>query len=109
QRDPQQGDTTSGNAFASFLLGYPTQANTNTFVSIGATSDRRYPYYDLFVQDDWKLSERATLGLGLRWDCQAPVYEKDDKLVTGFDRTTSAPLTVPGLNVKGGLLFANQT
>jgi Carboxypeptidase regulatory-like domain/TonB-dependent Receptor Plug Domain len=109
QRDPQQGDATSGNAFASLLLGYPTQASTNTFVSINATSDRRYQYYDLFVQDDWHMGERATLGLGLRWDYQAPVYEKNDKLVTGFDTRTPSPLKVPGLNVVGGLLFANQT
>jgi hypothetical protein len=105
QRDPQQSDSTSGNAFASFLLGF---ADNSSHVAINAASDRRYPYYDLFIQDDWKIGERATLGVGLRWDYQAPVQERNNRLVSGFDATAPSPLRVPGLNVVGGLVFANQ-
>jgi hypothetical protein len=104
QQDPQQGDALSGNAFASFLLGYADNAH----VSINAASDRRYPYVDLFLQDDWKISSRVSVNVGVRWDYQAPLYEADNKLVVGFDQTTPSPLQVPGLSLRGGLLFAGQ-
>ena len=102
RRDPQQGDATSGNAFASFLLGYPS----NGFVSINPESVRRYDYYGVFVQDEWKISQKTSLILGLRWDYQAPVTEKNDEINVGFDTTTASPLQVPGLQLRGGLLFA---
>jgi outer membrane receptor protein involved in Fe transport len=103
QRDPQQGDGTSGAAAASFLLGLPSQAT----VDVNAFSMRDYRYVGLYVQDEWKINSKATLILGLRWDYQAPVVEEDDKLVVGFDTTTPSPLQVPLLDLRGGLLYGN--
>lgn len=103
QRDPQSADATSGNPFASFLLGYPD--GPNTFVSINARSVRKYGYYGVFVQDDWKITPRATVGLGLRWDYQPPVKEADDQLVVGFDTSSPSPLQVQGFQLQGGLLY----
>jgi hypothetical protein len=103
--DPQTSSSTSGVPFADFLLGYP---DPNSFVAIPATSDRRYPYFDLFAQDDWRIGERATLALGLRWDYQAPFSDARSKLVVGFDPSTPAPLNVPGVPIRGGLRFAGQ-
>jgi outer membrane receptor protein involved in Fe transport len=60
----------------------------------------------VFVQDEWKVNAKLSLGLGLRWDYQPPVTEKNDRLIVGFDPTTSGPLQAPGLVVRGGLLFA---
>lgn len=102
QRDPQSGDATSGNAFASFLLGYPSGGG----VDVNATSARQYLYYATFVQDDWRVSPRLTLNLGLRWDYQAPPTERYDRLTVGFDGHTASPFQVPGLALRGGLLFA---
>ena len=55
----------TGDAFADFLLGYPT----NTDVTIG----ERGGYHDkknwsFFLQDDWKVTQRLTLNFGLRYD-----------------------------------------
>jgi hypothetical protein len=100
QRDPLAGDG-SGNAFASFLLGYPSGGS----VEVASPSERRYDYGGLFVQDDWRPSPRLTLNLGLRWDYQAPVTERLDRLAVGFDTTSPSPLQVPGLDLRGGLVF----
>jgi hypothetical protein len=101
QRDPLSADAASGNAFASYLLGYPASGG----VDVASDSDRRYLYGAFFVQDEWRLTPRLTLSLGLRWEHQAPVTERHDRLTVGFDRTSPSPLSVPGQAVHGGLLF----
>ena len=59
-----------GNAFASFLLGAPSQRS-------GATSTRE-PHYQWFfaapwIQDDWRVSNKLTVNLGFRWDFNGAV------------------------------------
>jgi hypothetical protein len=112
QRNALNGDGT-GNAFASFLLGYPSSGS----VDINAESDQRYPNYNLFVQDDWKLNERTTLNLGLRWDYQSAVTEVNDAMTVGYDASTPNPFQLPAGTInpatgqpygtlRGGLLYA---
>jgi hypothetical protein len=42
----------------------------------------RTSVYDLFVNDQWQLSPRLSLSLGLRWDYQAPTTELYNRLAT---------------------------
>ncbi|HYT76557.1 MAG TPA: TonB-dependent receptor [Vicinamibacterales bacterium] len=113
QRDPNRGDSTSGVALASFLLGYPSAGR----VDLNAESDQRYSNYDLFIQDDWKLSSHATISLGLRWDYQHPVVEVKNRQTVGFDMTSPNPLQLPAGTINpatgqpfgtlvGGLMYA---
>ncbi|MBS1859132.1 MAG: carboxypeptidase regulatory-like domain-containing protein [Acidobacteria bacterium] len=81
------GRAASGNAFASFLLGAVDSASYNgLFVVPGL----RYEYKALFAQDDWKVSRKLTLNIGLRWDLFTPRREHNTN-ISGFDPSIPNP------------------
>jgi hypothetical protein len=47
-------------------------------------------YYGFFIHDDFKVSKRLTLNLGLRYELEAPMTERFDRLVGGFAFDESA-------------------
>ncbi len=102
RKDPLKSDSTSGNAFASFLLGYPSSVSSafNNYPALGQR------YYMLFVQDDWRVTEKLTVNLGLRWDYESPITDRFDHQIVGFDSTT--PHALGPLTVNGGLIFADS-
>ncbi|MBI3207757.1 MAG: TonB-dependent receptor [Candidatus Solibacter usitatus] len=104
QRDPLRGDAASGNAFASLLLGIPGSGSSDRNVAPAYGNH----YYVLFVQDDWRLSRKLTLNLGFRWDYESPQTERFNQMNRGFDPTGANPFQVPGLQLKGGLLFTDD-
>jgi trimeric autotransporter adhesin len=91
---------TSGFDYADFLLGYP-DASAIAYSPQGADKYFRASWVDAYVTDDWRVSTRLTLNVGVRWDFQAPVTELHNRLVNliagpGFATTTpvcgSAPV-----------------
>jgi hypothetical protein len=80
----------TGSAYASFLLGEVTSASGTTHLG----ESQRGKSYSLFFQDDWKVTRRLTLNLGLRWDYQTQPVEANDGM-TNFD---------PNLRLDNGLL-----
>jgi hypothetical protein len=110
QRVFNAADALSGNSIASFLLGAP---------AFGAIDNNFYPtfrwnYYAPWVQDDWKVTNRLTVNLGLRWDFNTPVFEEQDRINYGFDTQTINPVSsrinqqqFPGYQVRGGLGFVD--
>jgi len=95
-------DSISGDELATFLLGHPTTAS----VDRGIDTAFRNRYYAMFIQDDWKISSRLTLNIGLRYDYESPLVERYDRMLRGFDFNSPAAISAPGLNLTGGVQFA---
>jgi hypothetical protein len=55
-----------------------------------------------FFQDDWKISRRLTLNLGLRYDFQSQAVERNNG-ATNFDPFCKLPNGLPGCTVFAGL------
>src|ERR1051326_2713990 len=65
----------SGLPFADFLLGYPSFTQGTPMLDWGR---QRSIYFGGFVQDDWKLSRKLTLNMGLRYELfTQPVDARD--------------------------------
>ena len=68
----------SKNATADFLLGLPATMNQDA----PTTKINNDWYYAFFIQDDFKVSSRLTLNLGLRWDIQTPITDPHNRFLT---------------------------
>jgi hypothetical protein len=95
-------DPNSGNAIASFLLGYLSGA----YATINATPYLSWKYPVLYVQNDWQVTRNLTLNLGVRWDMEVPPVERYDRQNRGFAFDQPSPVKIPGWNLKGGMVFA---
>lgn len=100
--NPAAASATAGVALASFLLGNPASGSITPSPSISMQT----LYYAFYVQDDWKITPRLTLNLGLRYDYESPRTERFNQL-TNFDFAATPPLTAAGLDLKGALAFVN--
>jgi hypothetical protein len=100
-----RADAVSGNELATFLLGYPWTAAVDRNIDPAFT----HFYYVGFLQDDWKVTSRLTINLGLRWDYESPATERYDRMVRGLDFDAASPLAsrTPGLDLRGAVLFAD--
>jgi hypothetical protein len=77
-----------GLEWAAFMLGAPTGISISTNDDL-YLSNR---FYSGYVQDDWKLSRRLTLNLGLRYELEGGFRERFNRGLTGFDLEARLPI-----------------
>ena len=74
-------NVTTGQQFAAFLLGQPTGGS----IERNAERENWTPYHAIWIQDDWRVSDRLTLNAGLRYEYEGATYDTDNRNVRGFD------------------------
>ena len=85
----------TGNAFADFLLGYPTSATSG----IGRGDENgRTNWFHVYAQDDWHARHNLTFNVGLRYEFNQHMYDVDNRL-------SSIDLAHPG----GRFVIASDT
>jgi hypothetical protein len=91
--------TETGNPFADFLLGTPSNFTQTT----GQRFYLRNHYAAAFIEDSWRALPNLTLNYGLRWDLIEPWSEKYNNIQTVVPGAQSAlyPNALPGLVVPG--------
>jgi hypothetical protein len=99
QANANRADAVSGNAIATMLMGVPSAAA----VQININPAYHHFYYAGFFQDDWKLTSRLTVNLGMRWDAESANIERYNRQINGLNFTANNP-TIPSL--KGAVLFS---
>ena len=95
---PAATSFTSGSSFASFLLGDANGGNTETIRFVA----QLFRYHGFYAQDDWHLTRRLTLNLGLRYEFTLPPVDLHDAY---SDFTPDRPNPVVN-NFPGALRFA---
>ena len=109
-----------GGSLAAFLLGYPSSGQYT--ISPYLTFNNHY--FAGFVQDDWKLTPRLTVNMGIRLESETSINESHNRAVSYFDPTIAnsaaagakaayANSPIPELpaasfNPNGGLVFASD-
>jgi len=73
----------TGFSVAGFDLGLPASGSiantTNNFWS--------QHYWGSYFQDDWRANSKLTFNLGLRWDFERPITERNNAFFTSYDPT----------------------
>jgi hypothetical protein len=92
-----------GDAMASFLMGQLVGGGAAYQVQFEPASESFQ--WAGFVQDNWKVTPKLTLNIGVRYDVSLPRTERHNRM-NWFDPNVVSPLSVPGLGtLHGGELF----
>jgi hypothetical protein len=89
----QPGTNGTGYGLASLLAGVPLSFSARETQVLDRYSD----YIAWFVQDEWNVSRTLTLNLGLRWETDTPITDKNNRM-NGIDLEAINPVSgTPGV------------
>lgn len=92
-----QSQANTGHSFASFLLGQPFRVTFSTLPA--PIREIRYGYHAAYFQDNWKVTSRLNLQLGVRYE--VPIGFHDLNGLSSFSPTA----TNPGADNRAGALI----
>jgi Carboxypeptidase regulatory-like domain/TonB dependent receptor len=93
-----------GDALAALMIGYVDASSRYDIPAFTATQSFQTGG---FIQDNWRVTTKLTLNLGLRYDVETPRTERYNQM-TYFNPSAASPLTIPGLNLNGAVEFTGQ-
>jgi hypothetical protein len=114
QVNPDVPNPFEGDSFAGLLLGYGDPSTSSLTVAHSVANKSKETAF--YFQDDWKVTSKLTLNLGLRYEWSTPYDERHNQIqfsdFTG-DSGIAVPIVVPGLvdttsNLPGSTVFAGS-
>jgi hypothetical protein len=78
----------TGADWADFLLGYPSSGSVQTTTPLYYSAH----YYGGYIQDDIRLTNKLTLNLGIRYEFETGVSERNNGELVGFNQTAINPI-----------------
>ena len=100
---PNDYATCGGDGMATFMMGYSDGGAYYEIQDRPATEDHQYAG---FGQDNWKVNHKLTLNLGLRYEVSVPRTDRFNRQ-NWLDLNAPFPVSVPGLTLTGGEVFAS--
>lgn len=77
-----------GSPYATFLLG---ALDGSSQMIGGPVPDSHVKFYGMYIQDDWKLTSKITLNLGLRNEYETAIYDPQHNFSQGLNLTAAVP------------------
>jgi Carboxypeptidase regulatory-like domain/TonB dependent receptor-like, beta-barrel len=96
------GGIGNGSTLGSFLLGLPH--NSNSSFPVNANSFWSQHYSALYFQDDWRVTPKLTINLGLRWDVETPVTDRYNRVTSVYDMNAVNPVSGAAQAAYGAML-----
>ncbi len=105
REDPLTASATTGHGYSSFLMGYAAGGSLQKVERLALQNK----YISWYLQDDWRVSSKLSLNLGIRYSIEPFLTERFNRL-SRFDPqvvpTDAAAYT--GLPLRGGLNFMSD-
>jgi hypothetical protein len=99
----------SGNQWASFVMGALDGQTSARLVPLQNPDTRGYGAY---FQDDFRVNDRLTLNMGLRWEYEPGATDPNNRISVGYDLTSPIPemqTTPPTMNAQALALMASKS
>jgi hypothetical protein len=78
-----------GQGLATMLFGLPTSGS----VAINSSRAEQSTFTGIYFQDDWRVTRKLSLNIGLRWEFEGADTERFNRAVRGFDFSAASPVS----------------